>query len=236
MPPYGFYDERAKKRGEFKQLLFGFQGPRDVAGAVNASVQYLDVDTMHQDMMYIPSLRRVRKMSATDTQDPVMGQDQIYDDREGWMQKLSPNRYPYKYEVLEEREFLMPTPSWDGSEYISSEGLELRNIKVERRPFYVIKLTQLDKNYVYSYRLFFIDKETWNYHQVQNYDRKGRLYRVYYDPLGFIPEHGAFGWIGAVGSIRDYIDLHSGVQQSYQLPCFWGREDVSLRALLKAGK
>ncbi len=35
-------------------------------------------------MMFIPSLRRVRKMSATDTQGSVMGQGQIYDDNEGW--------------------------------------------------------------------------------------------------------------------------------------------------------
>ena len=236
MPPYGFFDERAKTRGEFKQFLFGFQGPRDVAGAVNASLQYLDVDTMNQDMMYIPSLRRVRKLSSTDTQDPVMGQDQIYDDREGWMQKLTPNRYPYKYEMLEERELLMQTPSWDGSEYISSEGLEFRNIKFERRPMYVIKLTQLDKNYVYSYRIFLIDKETFNYHHVENYDRKGRLYRTYTDPLGFFPELGTFAWAGATGTIRDYIDLHSGVSQTYQLPAFWNRDDVSLGALVKAGK
>ena len=51
--------------------------------------------------MYIPSLRRIRKLSATDSQDPVMGQDVIYDDNEGWMQKISPVRYPYKYEILE---------------------------------------------------------------------------------------------------------------------------------------
>jgi hypothetical protein len=54
--------------------------------------------------------------------------------------------------------------------------------------------------------------------------------------LGFIPDHGTFGWIGATGTIRDYIDLHSAVSQSYQLPAFWDRDDVSLRALLKAGK
>jgi len=124
-PPYGWYDERAKERGEFKTFILGFLAPRDVFGAAQSALYYLDPNSSDQLMMYLPSLRRVRKMSATDTQDPVMGQDQIYDDNEGWMQELSPPRYPYKFEVLEEREFLVPAPTLDGSEYIASQGLEV---------------------------------------------------------------------------------------------------------------
>ena len=130
----------------------------------------------------------------------------------------------------------MPAPSWDGSEYISSQGLELRNVKFERRPMYVLRLTQLDPNYVYSYRIFYVDKETFNFHHIENYDQKGRLYRTYDDNLGFIPEMGAFGWIGNLMIMKDHVDLHSNLSQGYQLPAFWTRQDVSLRELVKKSK
>ena len=236
MEPYGYFDKRAEGRGEFKCFIFGFQAPRDVAGTVQSALFYESPETTDQLMMFIPSLRRVRKMSATDTQDPVMGQDQIYDDNEGWTQKLSPNRYPYEYEILEEREFLVPAPTLDGAEYISSEKLEFRGLKFERRPIYVVKLTQLDPNYVYGHRIFYIDKETFNFYHIENYDQKGRLYRTVDLNYGFFPEMGAITWSGMINLMRDHLDLHSACFQSYQLPAFWSRRDVSLKGLLRKAK
>lgn len=234
--PYGSYDERAESREEFKSFIFGFSSPRDVAGAAQSAIYYTSPEKFDQIMMYFPWMRRVRKLTATDTQDPVMGQDQIYDDNEGWMQKLTPKRYPYKFELLEEREYLVPTPTVDGAEYIKSEGLEFRNMKFERRPLYVVKLTQLDSNYVYSYRIFYIDKETFNFFHIENYDQKGRLYRTWDGNYSFFPEMGVFTWSGMLNSLRDHIDLHSGVNQPYELPAFWSRKDISLSGLLRRAK
>jgi len=236
MEPYGWFDERAKEQGEFKTFVLGFNAPRDIAGIVQSAAYFLDPQKGDQLMIYIPSLRRVRKMSATDSQDPIMGIDCIYDDNEGWMQKLSPTRYPYKFEVIGEQEFLIRAPTLDGAEYCSSKGLEFRNVKLERRPMYVVQLTQLDKNYVYGKRIFYVDKETFNYHLIQNYDQKGRLYRSYEVNYSFIPEMGIFSWSGALILMRDHVDLHSTVVQSYQLPAFWTRADVSLKGMVKKEK
>ena len=98
------------------------------------SITYLDPYKMDQNYMYIPCLRRIRKMSATDTQDPAMGLDAIYDDNEGFRQKLSPVRYPYTYEVLEEREYLCPVPTEDGATYFSSDGWVCRGLHLTMRP------------------------------------------------------------------------------------------------------
>jgi len=229
-------DTRAEKRGEFKTFILGFLAPRDVAGAAQSALYYLDINKSDQLMMYLPSLRRIRKMTSTDSQDPVMGQDQIYDDNEGWMQKLSPTRYPYTYEVIDEREFLVPATTVDGSQYVSSEGLEFRNMKFERRPIYVVKLTQQDSNYVYGHRIFYIDQETFLFYHNEYYDQKGRLYRSWDGNYGWFPEMGQFAWCGMMLVMKDHIDLHSGVQQPYALPAFWDREDVSLRGLVRKAK
>ena len=58
-----------------------------------------------------------------------------------------------------------------------SKKIEWRNIEFERRPVYVVQLTQQDPNYVYSKRIMYIDKETFYLFYVENYDQKKRLYR-----------------------------------------------------------
>jgi hypothetical protein len=152
------------------------------------------------------------------------------------MQKLSPNRYPYEYEVIEEREYLVPAPTQDGSEYITSEGLEFRGLRFERRPMYVIKLTQKDSNYVYGHRIFYVDAETFNFLHIENYDQKGRLYRTWDGNYSFFPEMGIFSWSGSLILMRDHIDTHSGAQQPYQIPAFWDRSDISLKGVMGMAK
>lgn len=234
--PYGWFDERAQKRGESKVLNFGFFAPRDIYGAVQNALFFEDPEKLDQIMMYIPWLRRVRKMSATDTQDPVMGTDNIYDDNEGWMQKMSPKRYPYEYAVLEEREYLVPAPTLDGAEYITSDTFEFRNMKFERRPLYVIQMIQKDPNYVYSKRILYIDKETFNYYHVDNFDQKGRLYRSFDMNYSFFPDMGQSTWSAGMNLFRDYVDIHSTFTRCYQLPAFFSRKDLSLKGLMKRGK
>lgn len=237
MPPYGWYDASAEELGAFSQYIMAFTSPRDIAGVAQGGIYFLDPNKVDQQIIYIPSLRRLRKMSATDTQDPVLGIDMIYDDKDGFYQKLSPEKYPYKFEVLDEREYLCPNYTWDGSDYISSKDLAFYNIKFERRPMYVIKMTQVDPNYVYGARLFYIDKETFVIHHSENYDQKGRLYRTFDCTAGFVPEMGSLcTWGGGLLLLRDHVDMHSTIEQGFQFPAFWRREDVSLRGIVSKGK
>jgi hypothetical protein len=194
---------------------------------------YLDPNERDSMLAYVPAMRRVRKLTSTDTQDAVGGLDLIYDDSEGFMQKISPTVYPYKYELIGEREYLVPATTTDGAEYLSSKtGWEIRNVKFERRPVYVLQMTQQDPNYVYSKRIMYIDKETFLFYHVENYDRKGRLYRTFDITYGWHPEMGAFSW-GAYNSERDYVDKHSMFIKSYMLPALWERRDVSVDAFVK---
>jgi hypothetical protein len=235
MEPYGWLDDRAKKEGEKQVSLIKFYSPRDMYGMVIGISYYLNADHFDQNLMYINALRRVRKMSATDTQDAIAGQDVIYEDQDGFSQKLSPKRYPYKFEVIGEREYLIPAYTLDGSVYYSSKGLELRNIEFERRPLYVVKLTQLDKNYVYSSRTIYIDKETFMLVQAENYDQKGRLYRTAEVTFAFVPEMGMTVMFG--GLLADHIDKHSAIPLLFVQPApFLTRENFDFGALFSKGK
>ncbi len=229
--PFGYYDERAKVNEEKYGLSLTHMAPRDLYGNSITIVRYLDADKFDQVLMYLTAMRRIRKLSATDTQDAVAGQDVIYDDDYGISQPYTPNRYPYKFEILAEREYLVPAPQWDGSLYISSKGLEYHNMEFERRPLYVVSLTQMDKNYIYSKRIAYIDKETFILYDIENYDTKGRFYRQSENRPGFFPEMGFFTTLGVM--YRDYVDMHSVLIQQYSYPALWvDRSYFDIRSLV----
>jgi len=235
--PYGWYDKRAQDQKEATGVAVAYFAPRDSFGNAFNIVYYLDRDRFDNWLLYINSLRRVRKMTATDCQDAVGGQDVIYEDRDGFSQKLSPKRYPYKFEVIAEREYLVPAPTWDGSLYMTSpsKGLELRNIQFERRPVYVVQLTQQDPNYVYSKRIIYFDKETFNLLYIENYDQKKRLYRNLLMIPCFNPEMGLLLFFDYI--MRDFLDLHSGRGRGYTLPAPWvTRDHIDMSGIVKMGK
>jgi hypothetical protein len=235
MEPYGWYDERAKKLGEIRAFNFMNIAPRDFYGNIMNAISYLDPDKADQLTAYVNVLRRTRKLSGTDLQDRAVGQDVILDDYEGFNRKFSPKRYPWKFELIDEREYLVPALDQDGSIYFSKKGLELRNIKFERRPIYVIKLTQTDPNYIYSSTILYIDQETFLYHHIENYDRKGRLYRTATSIWSDFPEMGMHTVWQLV--LRDYLDYHSNLSWTFLFPATWiTREHVNLQSLIKGVK
>jgi hypothetical protein len=204
-------------------------------GSSTSKLQYTDPDKLDSMMMYLGSMRRIRKMTSTDTQDSIAGQDAIYDDDQGFSQKLTQKLYPYKYEIIDEREYLVPTYSIEGAGYFTSKEKEYRNVEFERRPLYVVRLTQLDPNYVYSKRILYIDKETFILLYIENYDRKGRLYRSAYSFPLFRPEMGLFLEYDVV--FRDLVDLHTTLGRALMLPVTWlGRQHVDLGGMVTKGK
>jgi len=235
MKPYGWFDERAEKNKEREVHFMMPYSPRDQFGAAVVQLNYLEPDRFDNWMIYVPVLRRIRKLSQTDTQDPAMGQDLIFDDIDMFNQKMTPDRFPYTYEVIEEREYLTFAHSIDGKGYLSSETFELCDHAFERRPMYVVKLTQQDDSYVYSYRIFYIDKETFIIHYVENYDQKGRLYRTSTARMAFHPEVGLITLFD--GPMFDHIDLHSTWNFLYTVPApGLSRSDVDMSSIIRTIK
>jgi hypothetical protein len=240
-PPFGWYDERAKRQGELKVMGIIMVAPRDMFGTIATQYQYLDPQKLNRFIVYIPGLRRVRQMTATDTQDVQSGNpDSTNDDFGGFCQKMSPTVYPLEYKIIAEREYLFLSPQSGCSNYYissSSKGLERINSKWERRPVYVVELTELDKSYVYSKRILYVDKETFLILYTKNYDQKGRLYRTMEAGMGFIPEAGSGVGATSITFYLDRIDLHSTVDSIYSIPdSRMGREMTSVDSLQSRSK
>ena len=106
-------------------------------------------------------------------------------------------------------------------------------LKFERRPLYVLKLTQLDNNFVYSYRILYFDKETFALLLAENFDQKGRIYRDYAIRYVFHPSMGMLSVANVL--TRDKIDLHSTYQRFFVIPApDAGRNEVSIRNMIKS--
>jgi hypothetical protein len=231
--PLGWFDDRAKDQKELKVFQYSSLAPRDLFGNVLTITSYIDPNKDDLFLMYINSLRRIRKMTASDMQDPAVGQDMIYEDWQGFQQKLSPKRYPYKFEVVGEGEFLVPI-TIDGSPYMSSkDGYTIKNLQFERRPCWIVQMTGQDKNYIYGKRIWYVDKEILYLHHLDNYDQKGRLYRTYTSLWGFVPEMGIYNQVQALE--LDHVDTHSTMCITYSYPALWlTRGDFSMSGLVKA--
>ena len=231
MEPHGYVDEIAEKKLEKSCTLLNYLEPRDSAGTMVYLKVYLDPNTPDLNMVYIPSMRRIRRMSTSDTQDPIMGSDAIYDDLN---YKISKIRFPFEYDVLEEREYLVPSFTLDSSEYLTKGNVELRGVpalKFERRPVIVLEMKQTDPSYIYSKRHLFIDAELFVEHGAANFDQKGRLYRSMCKYRQWYPEMGMVCW-GPGTVLRDHIELHSTINRSYQLPAYWNRVNLSIEGKL----
>jgi hypothetical protein len=161
-----------------------------------------------------------------------MGMDTIVDDFEGLYAKLTPDRYPYKIEVVE-KEYLVLAPTIDGAEYFSSKDWTLRNARLERRPVYEITMHQLDKSYVYSKRILYIDRETFCLLCTAMYDQKGRLYRTIHTIWSFAPKMGSWTYSGGFFIYNDFVDNHATLFPSFLVPAFWNREDMSIENAIK---
>jgi hypothetical protein len=233
-PPYGWLDEHAKRNGEFQSYSSVTLAPRALRGTVLSNHKYDDPHKMTQWMIYVPQLRRIRKMNPTDTQEPAG--DLTYDDLSHISQKITPKKYPYKFEIIAEREYLMPIQYNTSKLWIDSKKLAVRKMQFMRRPCYVLRMTQLDPNYIYSKRIIYIDKETFISTLSANYDQKHRLYRTQIYFRTFMPDTGQISSYGTFSLFFDHLDLHSTFSMPIAFPAPFERKDFTIQNLIRRGK
>ena len=235
-PPFGFYDKRAKDLGEFSTTVGYYLKPRDAYGNAAMIVTKMGLNEANAMFAYSGALRRVRKMTGTDSQDTSTGSNTIMDDAAGFNRKMSPTIFPYEYKLLEEREYLMPTYYVPGDKIsMSTKDYAFRGFKMERRPVYVVELIQKDPSYVYGRSVIYIDKETFEIYINASYDHKGRLWRVYWATYSFQPQLG-IRWLFASPSI-DFLAMQSSAGfASMPVPIKLTRDNMSIPSLSRIGK
>jgi len=176
------------------------KSPYDIAGFIGVKKRFLEATRNDSFITYIPSMRRIRRLSGSNTQDPLMGSDYTWDDWRGFWVKLSNKAYEMKAEYVGEEIQLVPHATtmakWVGSQ---------PHMYWSKRPCYVVDF-YVGGKYSYAKQRLWIDKETFWLNAKNVYDRKGRLWKTYYSLYNWIPERGVYSHNS--NSIIDVINKH----------------------------
>jgi len=157
--------------------------PYDVKGITTLTCRPLD-GTADQVWSYIPTIRRVKRVSGANRSDPVAGSDAIIDDENGWVGQNE----SMKWTFLEEKIILYPFTSWvverprpmkqhkDGSwravpgepaprvgwqekDWQGAQWAMANAVWVPRK-VYVLTADPIDRYYRYGKQEYYIDKNT----------------------------------------------------------------------------
>jgi hypothetical protein len=159
-----------------KSGLYPLIEPFDLKGVGGVSFRYRDLIRQDDTWLYLPFLRRVRRLSSAQRSDALFGQDIDVDSYGGYAGQIP----WFDWKLLGEKpmlaslhgERLPPEPcKKDG-------GMTFCEVWEKRPAVYVIEGTPRVSNYAYSKRVIFVDKETNFIIYSDLYDQNGELWKV----------------------------------------------------------
>jgi len=177
-------------RGEERKLAFavGVDAPFDAKGIALISYRYKSADgplsTAKNDdtWVYVPTLRRVRRISTAQRTDAVSGTDFTFDDLNGF------NGIPPQYEwrCLGEQDVLATVNSqikaypYTRDHNFGPYGLSFADDRWELRHTFKFQFTPKNADHPYARKVIYIDKNTAEILYSFAYDQKGELWKVIY--------------------------------------------------------
>jgi hypothetical protein len=175
-------------RNEKRQRVEGIDvlEPYDAKGIKLLTYRYeasdysLDKGRNDDTWVYVPDLRRVRRLSTSQRSDSVQGTDFTLDDLRSF------NGIPPQYEwtCLDERKIVAPMntkqlayPYRDDYNF-GPYGFSYANDRWELRDAWVVNMDPRDDDHPYSKKVLYIDKQTYEPLYSFAYDRRGDLWKI----------------------------------------------------------
>ncbi len=159
-----------------KSGLYPLIEPFDLKGVGGVSFRYQDLVRQDDTWLYLPFLRRVRRLSSAQRSDALFGQDIDVDSYGGYAGQIP----WFDWKLLGEKpmlaslhgERLPPEPcTKDG-------GMTFCEVWEKRPSVYVIEGKPKVSNYAYSKRVIYVDKETNFIIYSDLFDQNGELWKV----------------------------------------------------------
>ncbi|MFT4569181.1 MAG: hypothetical protein ACI8TX_000417 [Hyphomicrobiaceae bacterium] len=164
-------DETFRKSG-----LYPLIEPFDLKGVGGVSYRYLDQVRQDDTWLYLPFVRRVRRMSSAQRSDALFGQDIDVDSYGGYAGQIP----WFDWKLIGEKPMLAslhgvrlpPEPCIDDGGMTFCENWE------KRPSVYILEGTPKVSNYAYSKRLIYMDKEAYFVIYSDLYDQGGELWKT----------------------------------------------------------
>ncbi len=175
-------------RGEKRKAASGpeVEAPFDARGIMLLTYRYKSSDGPRSQAknddtwVYIPSLRRVRRISSAQRTDAVAGTDFTMDDLFSF-NGIIPQ---YEWECLGERKLVGPMNTrvrgypYEESHNFGPYGLSFANDRWELRDAVIIRMTPKNGDHPYDHKDIYFDKQTMTAMYSFAYDRKGELWKI----------------------------------------------------------
>jgi hypothetical protein len=156
--------------------------PPEVRDMRILEIHYIDRMKAYDRWMWTPAIRRVRRSSTTERQDPKGGGDNAAYDNLGWDGAIQENTYKY----LGTKELLLVRHN-DNSKLVHTPGDCITDgTQRERVKAHLIEAVSKDPNFFYQKSVWYLDPESWQMLYSDRYDRRGRLWKV-------LDQHGMVG-------------------------------------------
>jgi hypothetical protein len=165
-----------------KSSLHPILEPFDLKGVGETGIRYLSPDRQDDTWLYMPSLRRVRRLSSAQRSDALFGQDTDVDSYGGYAGQIP--WFDWKY--LGEKEIVASFHAEAFPvKYCEGAGDFMFCDNWEKRKVYVVEGVPRLPQYAYGKRLLFIDKETYLVAYTDISDRSGQLWKVWVNEWSF---------------------------------------------------
>jgi hypothetical protein len=177
-------------RGEKRKLAFrvGVDAPFDAKGIALITYRYKQADaplasTKNDDTwVYVPTLRRVRRISSYQRTDAVSGTDFTFDDLSGFS-GIVPQ---YSWSCLGEQDVIASVNSkvkaypYTRDHSFGPYGLSFANDRWELRHAFKIRFQPGNADHPYSQKIIYLDRNTGEILYSFAYDRKNEIWKVIY--------------------------------------------------------
>ena len=164
-----------------QQGLYPILEPFDLKGVGALGNRYTSPDKQDDSWLYLPSLRRVRRLSTAQRSDALFGQDTDVDSYYGYSGHVA----WMDFKFLGERDLLS---SYHGTSFPVKWDEKVDwafNDTWEKRKVYVVEGISKLPQYAYGKRVIFIDKEAWVIPFSDIYDRSGELWKIWINNMTF---------------------------------------------------
>ncbi len=159
------YEEVKSKR------IMEFRSPRDMAGAKDMSISYVDHYRENSGWVYMPSQRKPRRTLASERTSELMGMDLIREDMNGFSGKIYENDWDY----LGKRKVLATMNVKDNPEAGGPHLWVPHKTRWEVRDAHVVLINPKDSDHPYMARIVLIDSETYWTLWMFGFDRKDEM-------------------------------------------------------------
>jgi len=161
------------KRGfDYKDVVI-ITYPEYSKGLAVLTWAYLDVNKQNDIWLWLPSWKKIRKVSQAEEDDSFMGS-------EFTVEEITTRRYGYEtYKLIGEDVFSGYKSGWDGKTYCKDV------------PCYKIEGYPKKKHWYYEKRIVWIDKKTGVSVYEEYYDKKGRKFKEIFHYYVY-PENGCY--------------------------------------------